>query len=117
MISYVMKIEGLEKLQRKLEHNTKLEEVKRCVRLNGSELNDLMQKNADFKKGYQTGTTKRSINLSIKDNGFTAESGPTTEYSEYLERGTRYMEAQPFVRPSFDVQKEIFKKDIEKLMR
>ena len=35
----------------------------------------------------------------------------------YLEYGTRFMDAQPFVRPAFDEQKEKFKDDMQKLVR
>lgn len=112
-----IKIDGLDKLEKKLKANVTMEDVKRVVRQNGSELQRRMQSKADFKKGYQTGTTKRSIGLEIKDGGFTAESGPETEYSPYLEYGTRFMEAQPFVRPAFEEQATEFQSDMQKLVR
>lgn len=112
-----IKIEGLDKLKKALKENATMEEVKRTVRLHGSQIQQKIQKNADFKKGYATGQTKREIGLEITDGGFTAESGATTEYSPYLERGTRFMDAQPFVKPGYDAQKEKFKKDMEKLVR
>lgn len=112
-----IKIEGLEELEEKLKANITLDDVKHVVRQNGSELQRRMQSKADFKKGYQTGTTKRSIGLEIKDAGFTAEVEPETEYSPYLEYGTRFMEAQPFVRPAFEKQAEQFKRDMGKLVR
>lgn len=112
-----IKFEGLDELEKKLKANVTLDDVKRVVRQNGSELQKRMQGKADFKKGYQTGTTKRSIDLEIKDGGLTADSGPTTEYSPYLEYGTRFMEAQPFVRPAFEEQSEQFKSDMQKLVR
>ena len=110
-------ITGLEALQKSLKENVTMNDVKRVVRTNGSQLQRLMQQKADFKKGYQTGTTKRSIGLEITDGGFTAEVGPETEYSPYLEYGTRYMEAQPFVKPALDEQERKFKSDMEKLVR
>jgi HK97 gp10 family phage protein len=112
-----IKFEGLDELEKKLKANVTLDDVKRVVRQNGSELQRRMQGKADFKKGYQTGTTKRSIDLEIKDGGLTADSGPTTEYSPYVEYGTRFMEAQPFVRPAFEEQAEQFKSDMQKLVR
>ena len=112
-----IKIEGLEELEKKLKANVTLDDVKHVVRQNGSELQRKMQQKADFKKGYATGTTKRSIGLEIKDAGLTAESAPETEYSPYLEYGTRFMEAQPFVRPAFEEQAEQFKRDMAKLVR
>lgn len=112
-----IKIEGLEELQKKLKANVTLNDVKRVVRQNGAELQKKMQSKADFDKGYQTGTTKRSIGLEIKDSELTAEVGPETEYSPYLEYGTRFMEAQPFVRPSLESQAGKFKNDMQKLVR
>lgn len=112
-----LKIDGLTELEKKLKSNVKLTDVKRVVRQNGSELQRKMQQKADFTKGYQTGTTKRSIGLEITDSGLTADTGPETEYAPYLEYGTRFMEAQPFVRPAFEEQAPQFKKDLQKLMR
>lgn len=112
-----IKIDGLDKLEKKLKANVTLDDVKRVVRQNGSELQRRMQSKADFKKGYQTGTTKRSIGLEIKDDGLTAESGAETEYAPYLEYGTRFMEAQPFVRPALEEQAQQFKSDMQKLVR
>lgn len=112
-----IKVEGLKELQKKLRENVSLDDVKSAVSKNGKELQEKMQAKADFKKGYQTGTTKRSIGHEIKDSGFTAEAGATTEYSRYLEHGTRFMDAQPFVKPAFDEQKEIFKRDMQKLCK
>lgn len=112
-----LKIEGLDKLEKALKENVKMDDVKRVVRHNGSQLQEKMQDNAEFVKGYQTGTTKRSIGLEITDGGFTAEVEPTTDYSPYLEYGTRFMDAQPFVKPSHDAQSKKFKSDMQKLVR
>lgn len=110
-------ITGLDALQKKLKSNVRMEDVQRVVKYNGAQLQKRMMQKADFKKGYQTGTTKRSIGLALTDGNMTAEVEPTTEYSPYLEYGTRYMEAQPFVHPAFDEQKEKFKSDMQKLVR
>ena len=110
-------VDGLDKLKKALKEKVTLDDVKKVVRKNGQELQEKIQGNADFKMGYQTGTTKRSVGLEIKDSGMTAESGPETEYSPYLEYGTRFMDAQPFVRPAHDEQKQKFKSDMQKLVR
>ena len=112
-----IKVTGLDKLQKALKDNVTMDDVKRVVKHNGSELQEKMQDNADFQKGYQTGETKRSIGLEILDGGLTAESGPETDYSPYVEYGTRFMDAQPFVKPAYDVQKAKFKSDLQKLMK
>ena len=112
-----IRIEGLDKLQKALKDNVTMDDVKKVVRHNGAEMQRKIQAKADFKKGYQTGTTKRSIGLEFTDSGFTAEVEPKTEYSPYLEYGTRFMDAQPFVRPGYYEQKEKFKRDMDKLVR
>ena len=112
-----IKIKGLDKLEKQLKENITLNRVKRVVRKNGSDLQRKIQRNADFKMGYQSGTTKRSVGLDITDHGLTAESGPTTEYSEYLEYGTRFMDAQPFVKPALDEQEQKFKSDMQELVK
>ena len=112
-----IRIEGLEELQKALKENVTMDDVKRVVWHHGGQLQQKMQSKADFKKGYQKGTTKRSIGLEPKDGGFAAEVGPETEYSPYLEYGTRFMDAQPFVRPAFEEQKAKFKQDMNKLVR
>ena len=112
-----IKVEGLDKLQKALKDKVTLDDVKHVVRNNGSALQRKMQKNADFTRGYATGATKRSIGLEVKDGGFTAEVGPETAYSPYLELGTRFMDAQPFIRPAYYEQKEKFNRDMQKLVR
>ena len=112
-----IKVKGLNKLQKKLKENVTLDDVKRVVRHNGAKLQDKMQDKADFKMGYQTGQTKQSIGLEIEDSGFTAAVGPTTDYAEYVEYGTRFMDAQPFCKPALDEQKQKFLSDMNKLMR
>lgn len=111
------KVQGLDKLEKALKDNVKLDDVKEVVKRNGAQLQTKMIKNADFTRGYATGTTKRSIGLELKDGNLTAEVGPETEYSPYLEYGTRFMDAQPFVRPAYNEQKAKFKSDLNKLMK
>lgn len=110
------RILGADKLLTKLRKGAKFVDVQNAVKLNGSELDRKMTRNASFTKGYQTGATKRSINLVITKGGLVATVAPTTEYSEYLELGTRFMSAQPFIGPSYHSQKPIFLKDLMRLM-
>ena len=96
-----IKLEGMEKLQVKLKKS------------NGAAL----QESAQRKVPVDTGNLKRSIGLEIRDSGLTAEVEPTAEYAAYVEYGTRYMNAQPYMRPSYTAQKEKFKSDLKKLTR
>ena len=112
-----VKIEGLDKLEKQLRNNMTLNDVKKVVRKNGADLQKGIQRNADFEKGYQTGTTKRSVGLEITNGGMVAESGPTTEYAPYLEEGTRFMHAQPFVKPALEEVEPKFKSDMQNLVK
>ena len=112
-----IKIDGLKELEKAIKDNVTMDGVKRVVRNNGIGMQQKMQAKADFKKGYQTGRTKHSIGLELKDGGFTAESGPETEYSPYLEYGTRYMDAQPFIKPAYEEQVQKFKRDMDRLVK
>lgn len=108
-----IKITGIDKLQMKLKKNVQMSDVKKVVRKNGSELQKKAQKNAPV----DTGTLQRSITLEIRDSGKTAEVEPTVDYGAYVELGTRFMTAQPYLKPAFNEQKEKFKQDMRKLVR
>ena len=108
-----IKVVGLEKLQKKLKQNIRMEDVKKVVRHNGAEMQAKAQQNAPV----DTGTLKRSIGLEIADGGMSAEVEPMAEYAPYVELGTRFMEAQPYLKTAFDEQKEKFKKDMQKLVK
>lgn len=119
-----IKIIGMEKLQKKLKKNVQMAEVKRVVRHNGAEMQEKAQRNAPVGTpestgipGYVGGTLKRSIGIDITDGGMTAEVEPTADYAPYVELGTRFMEAQPYLKPAFEEQREKFKKDMKKLTR
>lgn len=123
-----IKIVGMEKLQKKLKQNVRMDDVKRQVRKHGGQLQTAAMRNADFKGHYEwqkgkgkvfvppSGALREHIELDIKDGGLTAEVEPTMEYSAYVELGTRFMEAQPYLGPAFNEQKEKFKKDMKKLV-
>ena len=91
-----VKIVGIEKLQKKLIRNMDASAVKTVVQKNGSE----MQTKAQQKAPVDTGNLKRSIGLAMRDGGLTAEVEPTAEYAPYVEFGTRFMNAQPYLKPA-----------------
>lgn len=107
---------GLDKLQLALLTAQEKKLVRAVVQQNGTELTQKMKRYADFRCGYQTGTTKRSIQPYITNDGMTVTVSPGTEYAPYLEYGTRFMIAQPFVRPALNAQGPIFIRDLKKIM-
>lgn len=108
-----VKFTGVNELRAALKKKSGMDAVMHIVKQNGAEMQSRAQRNAPV----DTGNLKRSIGLDIMDAGLTAKVEPTAEYAPYLEYGTRFMEAQPFVKPAFHEQKEQFKSDMDKLAR
>lgn len=109
---------GFAELEKLMKNDANItQKVKRVVQKNGNELKNRMVRKADFKKGYQTGATKRSITEKVENGGMSVTVGPTTEYAPYLEYGTRFMEAQPFVRPAFEEQRRKFERDLDNIIK
>lgn len=125
-----VKIVGVEKLQKKLRRNVAMEDVKHTVRKHGSQLEAKAKRKAEFKGHYEwskeaggevfvkpSGNLKNSIRTEVRNGGMTAEIEPTAEYAAYVELGTRYMKAQPYLKPAFEEQKTKFRNDMKKLTR
>ena len=108
-----VKLIGFEKLEAKLTKNMDLSKVKATVKKNGAQLQKTAQKNAPT----DTGNLRQKIALEIIDGGKTAEVESTAEYGAYVELGTRFMKAQPYLKPAFEEQKEKFKADMKELVR
>ena len=124
-----IKFEGIAKLNKGLKKRMDMGKLKSTVKKNGSAMESRAKRNAVFKGHYAweegkgmvfkkpTGNLKRSIGIDISDGGMTATVEPTAEYAPYVELGTRFMEAQPYLKPAFDDQKKQFEKDLQKLVR
>lgn len=106
-------IDGMDKLTAKIKKCQNLDPIKKVVKQNGSEL----QKKAKINAPVATGNLKRNIALELKNNGMTAECESQAEYAPYVEWGTRYMDAQPHIKPAFDEQKNQFKHDLERVVK
>lgn len=117
-------LEGDVELQKAIAKNIKLEAMQRIIKNNGSNLQKKAQKNADFKGHYEgkkfvkpTGYLKSHIGLEISANGLTATVEPTADYAAYVEYGTRFMDAQPYLKPAYTEQLAKFKSDLSKLVK
>ena len=124
LMAFRMTFRGDKELMRKLNRMSKMKEAKEIVKDNTTQLQEKMMNNAVF-KGHKrgnrfikpTGKTKGSISISFENGGLTGFVEPKTKYSPYLEFGTRYMSAQPFVGISFHQQVKTFYKDMHNLVK
>ena len=114
-----IRLVGLAKLNDALLARAGLDAVRRVAQKNGDQLNRRMkeQTKTSFTRGYSTGDTAASINTNITNGGLTAEVEPAMDYDPYVEYGTRFMEAEPFVRPAWEEQVQQFQSDMKKLTR
>lgn len=88
-------------------------EVSKIVKHCGS----ICQREEMRKVPVDTGTLKRSIYLEISNLGLTATIEPTANYASYVEFGTRFMAAQPYVRPAYRKATNEFKKRMKRLVK
>lgn len=109
-----MTLKGAEPLIKALQTAENNKAHKAIVKKFGGHLQSTAKRKANFTKGYSTGATRQSMQLDIVDNGFTAVVKTITDYSGYVEKGTRFMEAQPFMKPALE---EIEPKFIAELRR
>ena len=119
-------LKGLDKLQAKLQRVAKMEEVEHIVEENGKAMLEKAIKNTEKFRGHYrgkklikpTGATKRSLSEnSSKIDRFKYRVAPGTDYAAYVEFGTRKMSAQKYIKPAFDDQKKLFKRDLERLVK
>lgn len=108
---------GTHALAQGLRERATMSLVKKAVRLNGGDMQRAMVTKAVFSGEYTMGATKDSITLRMEDNGYTVKVFPTTHYSSYVEYGTRFMSAQPFVRPAHLEVSPQFINDLKRLMK
>lgn len=115
-----MKIEGMDKVLEAMDKAISLEDAQDIVRANTAKLQKKAKEIVPVGTpastgipGYVGGTLKGSIGLKISDGGLTGEVEPTADYAIYVELGTRFMNAQPYMRPAFDEVGEKFIQDLK----
>lgn len=108
-----MKISGTDVLVKELKKRANMKDVENVVKLNGAE----MQAKAQRRASVDTGFMKRSITLEIRDNGMTAVVKSNAQYSGYVNYGTRFQAANPFMTSSFNEQKLRFIGDLKRLTK
>lgn len=64
-----------------------------------------------------TGTMKRDLSVSTEITPTEGTIGVHVLYGPYVEWGTRFMAAKPFIKPAFVKQKGQFIKDLERCMK
>ncbi|MEC5422125.1 HK97 gp10 family phage protein [Virgibacillus sp. C22-A2] len=63
------------------------------------------------------GTLKNSISVSYYNSAMSAEIGTPVTYAIFVEMGTRYQSAQPYLFPSYEMERPKYMKALEKALR
>lgn len=108
-MSYSFSVSGAKEFQKLLNTEDKINKVKDVVRVNTAQL----ARNASKFVPVDTGTLARSGKVAILDGGMTGEYSFNTNYSAYVEYGTRFMYGRFYLKRAFDLQTEKFYNDIK----
>ena len=106
-------IEGADELVRAIRNRLGADRVVPVIRKNTSQA----QAKAMRLAAVDTGFMKRSITMRIDISGLAGYIVAGADYSPYVEIGTRYMSAQPFMLPAAREQAPIFLSDLKNLIR
>src|SRR5699024_7899806 len=106
-------IKGTDQLIQKLHNSMNMDRIKEVVRNNGAEMENKMKRKA----AVDTGFMRRSVNMTLHENGMTGSAMTTAHNSVYVKYGTRNMSAHPFIRPSYQEQKQQLIKDMKRVMK
>lgn len=92
---------------------SELEKVQEIVKYHTASLTQKAQRRVPV----DTGFLKRSIIQEISGGGMTGTVTAGADYAGYVEKGTRFMAAQPYMEPSFNEVKREFLKDLERMKK
>ncbi|WP_273478654.1 HK97-gp10 family putative phage morphogenesis protein [Ignavigranum ruoffiae] len=104
-------ISGASELGKALRKKAEMKDVKLIVKSNGSE----MTKNAQRLAPVDTGALKNSITLDYKE--LESTTGVGVHYGGYVNNGTRFMSANPYLTNAYELQKSMFIRELEALVK
>ena len=112
-----IKVIGIEKLEKQLKKSASLAQVKQAVKKSGATLQKEAERIVPVAPVHG-GTLKRSISgPELTNGGLTVEVEATAEYAAYVEYGTRYMKAQPYMQPALEKAGKEFQANMKKLVK
>ena len=94
-------------------HPDKIKEVVQIAARNIEK--DAKQRMTD-QDAVDTGATRLSIFVSPGTPSFSQQIGPTTEYAPFIEFGTRFMPARPYMIPALEQEKIRFMQAIVEVL-
>ena len=108
-----MMFTGVNVLEGALKEIATMADVKKVVKTNTVELT----RNATRKAPVDSGYLKRSNQMTLSTNRLSGKVFNTANYAGYVNSGTRFMAAQPFMTNSYRVQRDVFLHDMKRLVK
>lgn len=115
-MSYEVKLDGMAELRKALQDKAnavKPQAIAMVVKQNTAECQMKAKRNVPVK----TSALQGSIISEFEDGGQRGIVSAYMDYAPYVEFGTRFMLAKPYLKPAFDDQVSVFKQDLEKLVK
>jgi len=114
----VVRIEGLEDVELKLKSFTPEvnEAIEKEIKISAINI----QREAKKICPWITNRLRSSIAIQFFNSGGrinAAEIGSNVEYAPYVEFGTRYMKAEPYLRPAYHAELPKYKANVAKILR
>ena|SRR5699024_2949531 len=106
-------IYGADELVRKISRRVGKDKVNQTIKRNVAQMQTKAMRHAPV----DTGTMRRSIYIRLQPMYLSGEVTVGMNYGPYVEYGTRFMDAQPFMRPAHREQRPIFLNDLRNLIR
>lgn len=113
MADFTFHLEGIADLEKALNSDKKVKAVEKAVKYHGSKMTQDAMRLAPFKTGY----LKATIGAGLKIEGMRATLEPFAHYAAYVELGTRFMGAQPYLHPAWVKASYEFNNDIARIIR
>ena len=110
-----IQIQGAEKAIGKLKAQQLMakESVKRVI----AESTVSIKSGAVSRTPVDTGNLKNSWNSEFQNNGLTGIISNPVEYAPHVEWGTVKMAAQPMLNPSFEAERPVYLKNLQKALK
>lgn len=97
MADFSFKLEGVADLEKALDSEKKIKAADMAVKKNAAK----MQQDAMREVPVKTGYLKASIGAGMTVSHMYAKLEPFAHYAAYVELGTRFMDAHPYLRPAW----------------
>lgn len=113
---HIVKNGDIEKLNLKIKNLSELKKAGAVVKHHAGNIQEVATRLTPIgKTGHLVGSWQN--NFKQDENGIKREVINTAEYAGYVEKGTRYMDAQPYLKPAVDNEVPHYIKNLKRAIK